>query len=62
MTEGPSTKPVDTRLLQQCIDGELCEAAEVDFLRSLDQQPEHWRGLALGFIEDRLLRRACQSL
>ncbi|MCA8990932.1 MAG: hypothetical protein KDA88_03090 [Planctomycetaceae bacterium] len=62
MTEGPSTKPVDIRLLQQCIDGELSEPAEVDFLRSLDQQPEHWRGLALGFIEDRLLRRACQSL
>ncbi|MEZ5941274.1 MAG: hypothetical protein R3C18_07780 [Planctomycetaceae bacterium] len=61
MTEGPTTKPVDIRLLQQCIDGELSEQAEVDFLSSLDQQSEHWRGLALGFIEDRLLRRACQS-
>lgn len=41
--------------MQRCVDGELTETEERQFLSELDLQPEAWRRLALLFLESRIL-------
>jgi hypothetical protein len=45
--------------IQRLIDGRLTDQERTGFLRHLDQeQPEQWRNLALGFIEEQLFQKA----
>lgn len=47
-------------LIQRCVDGELSESEQMEFIRSLDlnQCPEAWRLLALEFLECQALQKA----
>ena len=45
--------------IQTLVDGELSSQARKEFLHELkNSYPEHWRTLALGFVEGQLLRDA----
>lgn len=44
--------------VQRCVDGEMSETEQQDFLRSLDQSPSGWRNLALAFVEHQLWSQA----
>ena len=49
--------------LQSLIDGQLDCSERVVLLQTLEQEhPEHWRSLALGFVEAQLLQQAFQDL
>lgn len=46
--------------VQRCVDGEMSETEQQEFLRSLDQSPSTsgWRDLALAFVEHQLWSQA----
>ncbi|QDT33648.1 hypothetical protein [Thalassoglobus polymorphus] len=53
-----SENQIDFELqIQRCIDGELDEQSQVNFLRSLDEHADDdaWRKLSLGFVENQIL-------
>ncbi len=53
-----SENEIDFELqIQRCVDGELDEKAQVNFLRSLDEHAndDAWRKLSLGFVENQIL-------
>lgn len=49
---------VNERLLQRCVDGEMSETEQQEFLRSLEQSPTGWRDLALAYVEQQLWSQA----
>lgn len=51
-------EPLNERLLQRCVDGEMSEAEQQEFLRSLDRTPSGWRELALAYVEQQLWSQA----
>lgn len=54
--------PLDRELaLARLIDDELTAAQERALLKHLDAQPELWRHCALGFLEERALRRGARG-
>lgn len=54
--------PLDRELaLARLIDDELTAAQERELLKHLDAQPELWRPCALGFLEERALRRGARG-
>ena len=52
---------VAERLLQRCVDGEMSETEQQEYLRQLEHAPNGWRSLALAFVEHQLWSRAGQS-
>jgi hypothetical protein len=58
----PLTTKADRELaLARLIDDELSAAQERELLKHLDTHPEHWRPCALGFLEERALRRGARG-
>ena len=49
---------LNERLLQRCVDGEMSETEQQEFLRSLDRTPSGWRDLALAYVEQQLWSQA----
>lgn len=49
---------LNERLLQRCVDGEMSETEQQEFLRSLDRTPSGWRELALAYVEQQLWSQA----
>jgi hypothetical protein len=49
---------LNERLLQRCVDGEMSESEQQEFLRSLDRSPSGWRDLALAYVEQQLWSQA----
>lgn len=49
---------VNERLLQRCVDGEMNETEQQEFLRSLEHFPTGWRDLALAYVEQQLWSQA----
>jgi hypothetical protein len=49
---------LNERLLQRCVDGEMSETEQQEFLRSLDRTPSGWRDLALAYVEQQLWTQA----
>lgn len=49
---------VNERLLQRCVDGEMSETEQQEFLRSLEHSPTGWRDLALAYVEQQLWSQA----
>lgn len=49
---------LNERLLQRCVDGEMSETEQQEFLRSLDRSPSGWRDLALAYVEQQLWSQA----
>src|SRR6476620_9737622 len=47
--------------LSRLIDDELTAAQERELLKHLDAHPEMWRHCALGFLEERALRRGARG-
>jgi hypothetical protein len=56
-----TTKAERESALARLIDDELTAAQERELLKHLDAQPELWRHCALGFLEDRALRRGARG-
>src|SRR5262245_17750719 len=50
-SELPSAPPIDQRLLDRLVDGELDAAGRRELLNALDDQPGGWRRCALAFLE-----------
>jgi hypothetical protein len=50
--------PVDERLFDRLVDGELADAERRELLLSLEQQPDGWRRCALAFLEAQSWREA----
>src|SRR5262245_34529426 len=50
-SELPSAPPIDQRLLDRLVDGELDVAGRRELLKALDDQPGGWRRCALAFLE-----------
>jgi hypothetical protein len=50
--------PVDDRLIDRLVDGELPEIERRDVLRRLDMDPNGWRRCALAFLEGQSWREA----
>jgi hypothetical protein len=50
--------PIDLRLIDLLVDGELPEAARCELLSQLEREPEGWRRLALAFLEAQSWKQA----
>jgi hypothetical protein len=50
-SEIPAAQPIDQRLLDRLVDGELDAAGRRELLNALDDQPGGWRRCALAFLE-----------
>src|SRR5262245_23353512 len=49
--ESQPAEPIDQRLLDRLVDGELDAAGRRELLKALDDQPGGWRRCALAFLE-----------
>src|SRR5688572_13787438 len=59
MTTGtPPDRPVDPRLIDRLVDGELDGPQREALLRALDAQPGAWRRCAMAFLEAQAWQRA----
>ena len=47
---------IDRFALQRLLDGRLSENERALFFELVDENPEHWRTIALAFVEEQLLR------
>jgi hypothetical protein len=47
---------LDESQLQRLVDGELDSKQRREFLMAMDNDPKHWREVALAFVEDRIWR------
>lgn len=56
-----NSRPLNAETWDRWADGELTDAEQHDLLVRLDLEPEHWRPLALAFVEAQALRRACRG-
>ena len=45
---------LDESQLQRLVDGELDSKQRREFLMAMDDEPKHWREVALAFVEDRV--------
>lgn len=57
-----NSRPLNAATWDRWADGELTDAEQQDLLLRLDLEPEHWRSLALAFVEAQALRRSCRDL
>lgn len=56
-----TSRPLNAVTWDRWADGELTDAEQQDLLARLDLEPEHWRPLALAFVEAQSLRRSCRE-
>ena len=55
-------RTIDERRLQRLVDGELDRETVRELLKSADANPELWRQMAVGFVEDQIWQAEFQSL
>ncbi|HWL09019.1 MAG TPA: hypothetical protein VNQ76_11460 [Planctomicrobium sp.] len=63
MLPPPNNPTLDELTLQKCVDGELSEVERHSLLTKLNQAHslDHWRNLALSFVENQVLSKAFES-
>jgi hypothetical protein len=59
--KNPESAPVDGRLIDRLVDGELGEGERRQLLLQLESQPDGWRRCALAFLEGQSWRDALGS-